>query len=157
MQQRTPFILIVATSDKTMKNILNNFITHYSLWWQSNADYTLSPETGRFAFSTLVKRICNGILLPLAILPAACLMLKPMYGSSVGYAAVMMAISGCTLGDRLFYSIIKRAVNNPTKLCYRHPFITTAMYYFTCHCVLILLVIYIAIFNYVMETIKSLT
>ncbi|MCT7051991.1 hypothetical protein, partial [Salmonella enterica] len=68
-----------------------------------------------------------------------------MYGSSVGYAAVMMAISACALGDRLFFTIMKRAINKPAKFCYRYPFITTALYYFTCHCVLIALIIYVAI------------
>ncbi|ELK1751067.1 hypothetical protein QHH40_004459 [Salmonella enterica] len=136
---------------KIMTNTLKNLIKHYSLWWRSNADYTLSPKTRSFAFSTLTKRICNGILLSLPLLPAASLMLKPMYESGVGYAATMMAISGCTLGDRLFFTIMKRAINNPSKFCYRYPFITTALYYFTCHCVLIALIIYVAILNYIMS------
>lgn len=134
-----------------MPNTLKSIIKQYALWWQSNADYTLSPKTRSFSLSTLTKHICNGILLSLALFPAASLMLKPMYGSSVGYAAVMMAISGCTLGDRLFYSIIKRCVNNPVKFCYRCPIITTALYYLTCHCVLIALIIYVATLNYIMS------
>ncbi|EJF1949822.1 hypothetical protein M8A54_004214 [Salmonella enterica] len=137
-----------------MSNTLKSIIKQYSLWWKSNADYTLSPGTGRFAFNTVAKRICNGLLLSLAILPAACVMLRPMYGSSVGYAAVMMAISACALGDRLFFTIMKRAINNPSKFCYRYPFITTALYYFTCHCVLSALIIYVAILNYIMSSLR---
>ncbi|EAN9728879.1 hypothetical protein FKH18_25875 [Salmonella enterica] len=139
-----------------MTDILKKIIKHYSLWWQSNADYALSSKTGRFAFSTLAKRICNGILLSLVILPAACLMLKPMYGNSVGYAAVMMAISGCTLGDRIFFAIIKRAVKHPSEFCYKHPVLTTALYYFISHCLLVTLVIYIITFNYTIEIIKNI-
>lgn len=135
-------------ANPVMTNTLKYLIKHYSLWWRSNADYTLSSKARRFTLSSVVKRICNGILLSLALLPAASLMLKPMYGSSIGYAVVMMAMSGCMLGDRLFYSIMKRCVNNPAKFCYRYPVMTTALYYFTCHCVLSALVIYIAILNY---------
>lgn len=134
-----------------MPDTLKSIIKQYALWWQSNARYTLSSKTGKFSFSIVIRRIRNGILLSLAILPAACVMLRPMYGSSVGYAAVMMAISACTLGDKLFFTIMKRAINNPSKFCYRYPFITTALYYFTCHCVLSALIIYVAILNYIMS------
>ncbi|EAX7089394.1 hypothetical protein BKE79_25120 [Salmonella enterica] len=136
---------------KIMTNTLKNLIKHYSLWWQSNADYTLSPGTKDFVFSIVIRRIRNGILLSLALLPAAGVMLRPMYGSSVGYAAVMMAISACALGDRLFFKIMKRTINNSSKFCYQYPFITTALYYFTCHCVLSALIIYVAILNYIMS------
>ncbi|EIU9581180.1 hypothetical protein L6W60_003771 [Salmonella enterica] len=136
-----------------MPDTLKSIIKQYALWWQSNADYTLTPGAEDFIFSIVIKRIRNGILLSLAILPAACVILRPMYGSSVGYAAAMMAISACALGDRLFFTIMKRAINNPSKFCYRYPFITTALYYFTCHCVLIALIIYVAILNYIMITV----
>lgn len=122
-----------------MTDILKNIMKQYSLWWQSYVDHALSSKTRTSTFSTFTKSIRNGLLQSLVILPAAILMLKQMYGNSVGYIAFLISILSLTSGDLLFFSIITRVTKNPARLCYQYPFITTVLYYFICYCMLIIL------------------
>ncbi|EBX7469507.1 hypothetical protein DS565_25725 [Salmonella enterica subsp. enterica serovar Bareilly] len=89
-----------------MTDILKNIIEQYSLWWQSYVDHALSSKTRISTFSTFTKSIRDGLLQSLVILPGAILMLKQMYGNSVGYIghiAFLMSISSLGLGDFLFF------------------------------------------------------
>lgn len=122
-----------------MTDILKNIIEQYSLWWQSYVDHALSSKTRISTFSTFTKSIRDGLLQSLVILPGAILMLKQMYGNSVGYIghiAFLMSISSLGLGDFLFFNN-KSSYKKTAKLCYQHPFITTVLYYFICYCVFI--------------------
>lgn len=124
-----------------MTDILKNIIEQYSLWWQSYVDYGQSAKIRVLSFSTFSKVIRDGMLLFLVILPAAILMLKQMYGNSVGYIAFLISILSLVSGDLLFFSIITRVTKNPARLCYQHPFITTVLYCFICYCMLIILLV----------------
>ncbi|HFL2923340.1 TPA: hypothetical protein ACG1TJ_004530 [Salmonella enterica] len=137
-----------------MMNILNNLITHYSLWWQSNVDYTLSPEKRRSPRER-VRRVCDGLLLSVLMLPGAALILEPAFGHNLFQASVMMAATGVVTGDWLFCSIMKRIIKNPTEYCRKNPLSTTVIFYLISHCVMVALYIYVVVFISIMNIITN--
>lgn len=139
-------------AETTMMNILNNLITHYSLWWQSNVNYTLSSEKRRSPRER-VRRVCDGLLLSVLMLPGAALILEPAFGHHLYQASVMMAATGVVTGDWLFCLIMKRIIKNPTEYCRQNPLSTTVIFYLISHCVMVALYIYAIVFISIMNVI----
>lgn len=139
-------------AETTMMNILNSLITHYPLWWQSNVDYTLSSEKRRSPRER-VRRVCDGLLLSVLMLPGAALILKTAFGHHLFQASVMMAATGVVTGDWLFCSIMKRIIKNPTEYCRQNPLSTTVIFYLISHCVMVALYIYVIVFISIMNII----
>lgn len=132
-------------AETTMMNILNDLITHYSLWWQSNVNYTLFPEKRRSPRER-VRRVCDGLLLSVLMLPGAVLILEPAFEHHLYQASVMMAATGVVTGDWLFCLIMKRTIKNPTEYCRQNPLSTTVIFYLISHCAMVALYIYAIIF-----------
>lgn len=139
---------------KKKMNILNNLIAHYSLWWQSNVAYTLSSENRRSP-RDLVRRICDGVLLSVLMLPGAVLMLEPTFGHNLYYASVMLAASTVVTGHRLFCLMIKHIIKNPPEYCRQHPLSTTVTFYIISHCIMVALYIYTVVFISIMNLINN--
>ncbi|ECC1750060.1 hypothetical protein FNI40_22360 [Salmonella enterica subsp. diarizonae] len=135
-----------------MMNILNDLITHYSLWWQSNVNYTLFPEKRRSPRER-VRRVCDGLLLSVLMLPGAALILEPAFEHHLYQASVMMAATGVVTGDWLFCLIMKRTIKNPTEYCRQNPLSTTVIFYLISHCAMVALYIYAIIFISIMNII----